>query len=429
VERSPFADGGESQVMKATLRWIVTNSPLMVLALILGILAWVVAVEEGDPTVEELFSEVIPIELSDLPEGMMIVGEFDEYVEVTVRAPQSVWNSLKAEDFTIFVDLVNLNAGEHQVPIECTLDKHPALVVSIEPEYVTLKLEPRAEQTVPVQVETRGEPTLGYLMHTLTVVPDQVTVSGPSTYVARVVKATTQVSVQDASADIEGEYDVRIRDSEGRSVPYVTWSVDKVHVRIPVELSIRYRPLVVKVVLTGEYAAGYRITEIAVEPSSVTVFGAPGIVAALPGFIETEPISLEGAQDDVVAQPSLNVPPNVSVIMDGQPIVTVSIEPIQSSQTAVITPEIQGLNPGFTFTVSPDTVEVILSGPLPLLDTLEPDDVRVVLDIFDLSVGTHQIEPQIVVPEGVTAQSINPATVQVEIFVEQTPTPGRDEQP
>ena len=72
-------------------------------------------------------------------------------------------------------------------------------------------------------------------------------------------------------------------------------------------------------------------------------------------------------------------------------------------------------------------VEVILSGPLPLLDTLEPDDVRVVLDLFGLTAGTHQIEPQIVVPEGVTAQSINPATVQVEIFVAQTPAPGRDE--
>jgi len=50
-----------------------------------------------------------------------------------------------------------------------------------------------------------------------------------------------------------------------------------------------------------------------------------------------------------------------------------------------------------------------------------------VLDLFELPGGTHQIEPQIVVPEGVTAQSINPATVQVEILVAQTPTPGRNE--
>jgi YbbR domain-containing protein len=412
----------------ATLRWMVGNSPLMVLALILAVLAWVVAVEEEDPTLEERFSQAIPVLLSDLPEGMTIVGEFNEYVEVTLRAPQSVWDSLTAEDFTVTLDVADLDAGEYQVPVECTLNKHPSWVLSVEPEYFTLDLQPRAEQTVPVHVEMRGKPTLGYLTRTLVVTPSQVTVSGPSTYVAQVVEAATQVSVQDASADIDGEFELSIRDHEGQPVPYVTWAVDKVHVRIPIELSIRYRPLVVKVVLTGEYAPGHRITEISVDPSSVTVFGAPGIVAALPGFIETEPIDLEGAQADVVAYPSLNVPPNVSVIMDEQPVVTVSIEPIQSSQTVVITPEIQGLDPGFTCTVSPATVEVILSGPLPLLEALETDDARVVLDLFDLPAGTHQIEPQIVVPEGVTAQSVNPATVQVEILAAPTPTPGRSEQ-
>ncbi|MCP4538909.1 MAG: hypothetical protein GY832_17380 [Chloroflexi bacterium] len=414
--------------MKTTLRWMAINSPLMVLALILGILAWVVAVEEGDPTLEGIYPQTIPVTLPDLPEGMMIVGEFDEYIQITLRAPQSVWDSLKDEDLIVTTNLTNLNAGEHQLPIDCTLNKSPSRVISIEPEYVNLKLEPRAEQTVPVLVETRGEPTLGYLTGTLTVTPDQVTVSGPSTYVAQVVKATTQVSVQDASSNIEGEFELRIRDSENRPVPYITWAFDKAYVHIPIELSIRYRPLVVRVVLTGEYASGHRITEISVEPSSVTVFGAPGMVAALPGFIETEPIDLEGAQADVVAQPSLAVPPNVSAIMDEQPVVTVSIEPIQSSQTTVITPEVQGLDPGFTFTVSPETVEVILSGPLPLLETLEPDDVRVVLDLFGLLEDTHQIEPQIVVPEGVTAQSINPATVQVEILIAQTLTSDREEE-
>jgi YbbR domain-containing protein len=399
----------------------------MVLALILATLAWMVAVEESDPTLERRYSQV-PVTLSDPPEGMIIVKEFEESVQFTVRAPESVWSTLDVKDFVATVDLTDLNAGTHQVSVEWALGKRPSRVVSVEPEYVTLRLEPRAEQTVPVRVETDGKPTLGYLTRTLTVTPSQVTVSGPSTYVAQVVKAAAQVSVQDASADIDGEFELQVRDSEGQPVPYVTWTTRKVYVRIPIELSIRYRPLVVKVVLTGEYAPGHRITEISVDPSSVTVFGAPGIVAALPGFIETEPIDLEGAQTDVVAQPSLNVPPNVSAILDEQPVVKVSIEPIQSSQTVVITPEIQGLDPGFTFTVSPEAVEVILSGPLPLLEALEDDDVRVVLDLFELPDGTHQIDPQIVVPEGVTAQSINPATVQVEIFAARTPTPGRNEQ-
>jgi YbbR domain-containing protein len=426
VERPVATDDEARHIVRATLRWIAGNVPLMVLALILAALAWVVAVEEEDPTSEERYPQAIPVARSEPPEGMIIVGEFDEQVQVTVRAPRSVWSSLKVDDFTATVDLADLEAGAHEVPVQVTLSKHPSRVILVEPEYVTLELEPEAELTVPVRVRVDGEPTLGYLMRTPIVTPQQVTVGGPSTYVAQVVEVVTQVSVEDADAEIEGEFRLQPQDSEGQPVPHVTLARDKVEVRIPIELSVYYRPLAIKVLLEGQLASGYRITEISVEPPSVTVFGVPDVTAALPGFIETEPIDLEGAQADVVERPALNVPQNVSVVMAEQPVVRVSIEAIQSSLTAVITPTLQGLDPGLTATVSPETVEVILSGPLPLLETLEADNMRVVLDLFDLSRGMHQIEPQIVVPEGVTAQSINPATVQVEILTAQTPTSTED---
>jgi len=182
VDRLAATNHAERQDVKATLRWIVSNSPLMVLALILATLAW------------------MP------PEGMTIVGEFEESVQFTVRAPESVWSTLEAKDFVATVDLTDLNAGTHQASVEWALSKRPSQVLSVEPEYVTLRLEPRAEQTVPVHVETDGKPTLGYLTRTLTITPSQVTVSGPSTYVAQVVKAAARVSVQDASADVEGEF-------------------------------------------------------------------------------------------------------------------------------------------------------------------------------------------------------------------------------
>ena len=421
VERPAASGNGARWIVRAMLRWIASNVPLVVLALILAALAWVVAVEEEDPTLEERYAQAIPVAPSEPPAGMVIVGEFDEHVQVTVRAPQSVWSSIKVDDFAVAVDLSGLDAGVQEVPVQVVLNKYPSRVVLVEPEYVTLELEPEAEVTVPVHVQVKGEPSLGYLVRTPVITPCQVTVSGPSTYVAQVVEVVTQVSVQDADAEIEGEFQLQLQDGEGQPVPYVTLALEKVNVRVPIELSVYYRPLVVKVILEGQFASGYRITEVSVEPPSVTVFGVPDVIAALPGFIETEPINLEGAQADVVARPVLNVPPNVSVIMDEQPVVRVSIEAIQSSLTVVITPTLQSLEPGFTATVSPETVEVILSGPLPLLEALEADDMRVVLDLFDLPRGTHQIEPQIVVPEGVTAQSVNPATVQVEIFTAPTP--------
>jgi YbbR domain-containing protein len=260
-----------------------------------------------------------------------------------------------------------------------------------------------------------GEATLGYLKRTPIVDPLQVTVSGPSTYVSRVVEAAAQISVQDSVADVIEDLRIQLRDSEGHSVPYVTVVPDTINVRVPIEQSVYYRPLVVKVTLTGTLPSGYWITGISVDPPSVTVFGIPDVLTALPGHIETEPISLEGAQADVVERPTLITPPNVSVVMSEQPVVRVAVEAVQSSLTVVVTPTLQGLGPGLTSTVAPETVELILSGPLPVLESLGKGDVRIVLDLFGLGPGTHPIEPRVVVPEVVTAQSILPATLQVDI--------------
>mgnify|MGYP001063140828 CR=1 FL=1 len=410
--------------MRATVRWIASNLPLMALAIVLALLAWVVAVEAEDPTLEVRYPQAIPITRSEPPQGMVVVGDFDERVQITVRAPESILNSLKPDDFTVGVDLTNLDQGIHQVPVQVTLNKDPSRVIQVEPEYVTLEVEPEVVKTVPVRMQIVGEPALGYLMRAPIVTSRQVTVTGPSTYVARVVEAVTEISVQDAETSIEGEFELQIQDSEGQPVPYVTWTPKVTNVRIPIEPSGYYRALAVKVVLEGQIAPGYRITDISVEPPTVTVFGTPDVVAALPGFIETEPINVEGVQADVIERPALNGTSNVAVVPGQQPVeVLVSVEAIESSLTVEITPELQGLGPNLTATVSPETVEVILSGPLPVLETLEAEDVRIVLDLFELPLGTHQLEPQVVVPEGMTAESILPATVQVEIFVAPRPTP------
>jgi len=412
--------------VKAVLRWIVSNLPLMVLALILASLAWVVALEEGDPTLEERYPQSIPITPPEPPEGMLIMNQFDEHVQVTIRAPKSVWDSLEVDDFTATVDLTGLGIGTYQVPIQLTLNKQPSRVILVEPEYVTLELERSAERSVPVSVQIEGKPALGYLRQATAVDPSEVLVNGPSPYVTQVVEAFTSVSVQDANADVERELQLQPRDGEGQPIPHVTLTPETVNVRVPIKLSSYYDSLPVKAVLEGQVAAGYRVTDISVEPPTVTVFGSPDALETLPGYIETEPIDVEGAQADVIVRPAPNKPSNIAIVSDQQIEVRVFIEAIQSSLTMEITPELQGLRPGLTATISLETVEVILSGPLPLLETLEADDVRVILDLFELPRGTHQIEPQVVVPEGLTAQSIIPATVQVEIFTAPTPTPTED---
>jgi YbbR domain-containing protein len=76
--------------------------------------------------------------------------------------------------------------------------------------------------------------------------------------------------------------------------------------------------------------------------------------------------------------------------------------------------------------VAPDNVDVILSGPLPLLETLSPQEVHVVIDATDLEEGTYQITPNVdVLVSDIVVESILPGTVEVVLSKTplQTPVP------
>ena len=69
-------------------------------------------------------------------------------------------------------------------------------------------------------------------------------------------------------------------------------------------------------------------------------------------------------------------------------------------------------------------MDVIISGPLPVLDALTPQDISVSIDVTGLDLGTHQLEPKVeVFVENVLEGSILPGTVEVVLSILGTPTP------
>jgi len=171
------------------------------------------------------------------------------------------------------------------------------------------------------------------------------------------------------------------------------------------------------VVVTGQVASGYRLTNISVFPPAVTVFSAdPQIVSDLPGFIETEPLNIEGLKDDLDISLRLNLPEGISVVEDQtEVLVRVGIAAIESSLTLPNLPvEITGLQPGLSVQISPETVTVIIAGPVALLDRLRASDVRAVVDLTSLSEGTYQIQPEVeILISELRTESLLPENVEV----------------
>jgi YbbR domain-containing protein len=96
--------------------------------------------------------------------------------------------------------------------------------------------------------------------------------------------------------------------------------------------------------------------------------------------------------------------------------VQIDVVPIQDSRPISFRQvEVVGLSPGLQAQLSPSTVDVILAGPLAVLNSLEPFNVHIRIDLTGRIAGTYQLTPIVIVPEGVTVQSILPGTVEVTI--------------
>jgi YbbR domain-containing protein len=177
--------------------------------------------------------------------------------------------------------------------------------------------------------------------------------------------------------------------------------------------------------VNGQVASGYHLTSISVYPPVVTVFSSdPALVNSLPGYVETSALDLEGATENIETRLTLILPKGVSAVGDQSVLVQAAVSAIQSSITLLDQQvDVVGLAPGLSAQISPPTVDIILSGPLPVLEQLQPADVRVIIDLTGLTIGTHQVVPRIELPgDEITVESIIPTTLEV-ILIQATPTP------
>jgi YbbR domain-containing protein len=96
-------------------------------------------------------------------------------------------------------------------------------------------------------------------------------------------------------------------------------------------------------------------------------------------------------------------------------LIQADISPIEGSLTiSSELVQIMGLPSGMNAQILPATVDVIVSGPLPLLDTLTRQDIRVTVDVTGLPAGIHKIKPRVeILVADVVVASILPGTIEV----------------
>lgn len=422
--------------MLAYLRAFISNLSSFLLALFLGIVIWAVAITSENPLVVRTFPENIPVDLENIPPGLVPLSGEGETVQLQVRAPKQWWDQVdrssrqaRAARFRAWVDAAGLSAGLYELPVQVEMAEpasREVRILAVTPERIPVRLDRIEERELSVEVEIvdRTSVPTSYEIQTPAVEPATVRVRGPASRLNEIDRVVAQVQVNGARAPVQVEAPLVLLDRQGNQVPTGSRSVDvqvtpdRVLVNVPIQQRQGYRELIVRPVVVGKPAPGYWISNIEVSPQTISVVGLPAAVERLAPIVETEPIDVSGLPAGAITRDvEVQLPDDVSPLQGNRLVqVRIVVEALKSSAQVAVQPTWSGLAAGLTVErVTPDKIDVIVEGPVDELETLRPEDVSVVLDLTGLQPGTHLVSPRVFVPGSLTVASVLPQQVEVVI--------------
>lgn len=404
--------------------------PTFLTALILAITVWIIAVTASDPAENRTYPRNVSIEIVGQDTNLVMTSDLPSNVAIVLNTPQTVWEKIINTQSPVraVLDLSGLQPGTHMLELQIQVSVRPVKVVSYSPRTVSVTLESLSSKVIPLSLDIRGEPAIGYQVEEPVVDVKQITVTGPISQVERVAEVRATLDINQAYEDISRMINVVAYDKNEMVINDVTLTPDRVDMFLEINQRYGYRNVIVSVTLEGQVADGYRLTNISVIPLAVTVYSSnPQIVNDLPGYVQTMPLNLEGMKDDIDVSLLLDLPEGILVVGDNRTVlVRVSIAAVQTSMPIANIPiEVIGLPENLKAVLAPEMLTILISGPLPILDGIKPEDIRVILDLTDYEIGTYQLEPVVELPsEEITVDSIQPELIDIEVIIAPTPTPG-----
>jgi YbbR domain-containing protein len=402
------------------IRKIIRSLPSLLTALIFASAVWIYAVTLADPTETRTYPRSLPMEVVGLDPNLTIINEIPQHINLAIRAPSSIHTQLENDSnlIDVILDLSGLESGVHTLAPQVNLNISPAEIVRATPSSIFIKLDAIVTESFPINLRVIGNPTIGFEVQTPELSNENVLISGPKSLIDTIDHVNAEINITDASEDIQRMIELVPLDVDEVPVTGVTLNPPAIQVNVPVTQRGGFRTVVVKIVTSGQIASGYRLTNIFAMPPTVTIFSAdPGLVDTIPGFVETTPINLNMASEDIEIRVALNLPEGINVVGSQNVTVQIGIDPIQSSLSFANVPiQIEGLGEGLEAEISPGNVDIFLSGPLPLLDELTLDNIIVLIDLTDRGPGTYQLAPEVWLESNeISIDVILPSSIEVMI--------------
>lgn len=411
--------GGE----KIMDRWFNSKWFVRVISLALAVTLYIFVAVESDTKTEE-DSRIFPGAtkevqlLDDVPVDIRIDAEnyvvsgVPEVVSISLEGKTSTLTPIvRQRNFTVFVDLTDLDEGEHTVEIEHE-NVPDDLSIYIEPKTITVTIEKRATKELSINLDFINEDELpvGYELGQPEVNPNTVTVISSQSVIDQIAMVKVFIDVAGVTESIKNrEVPVNIYDSQGNELN-VKAEPENVIVSVPVDNPSKTVPL--KVATKGKPPKGFKLTSIKTDIEEVKIYGTRAVLDEIKE-ISTEEIDLSKIKKSEKIEVPLELPDNIAVDEEK---IEVSIELEQTKKFDDIAIDIKGLGNRNIMVVKPKNskVEVVVVGDEKNVRKLKSKDLSATINVKGLESGKHEIPVSIEGPNNLTIGS-EPEQVVVEI--------------
>jgi len=404
------------------LKRVLKLLPIFFTALILAVIVWISSVSSSDPNEVVSYTSPVPLTVLGQNPDYLITQQSASDLTITLKAPRSVHNQITRNfnQISARINLSGLTSGTYDLVPEVDMGNfRPVQVLEVSPAEISITLEQMATKNFDISLLQTGNLPISYEAGEAVLSSESVELLGPQSKVSEVNDVVASVDLSNTTTTITRVIELRPIDRRGNLVEGVSLNPTSVTVEVPIRQLVGYRNVFIKIVTTGTIAQGYHLTGLLVNPPNVTIYASdPALADEMPAFLDTTPINLSGAYEDFSMNVELQLQDGIVVVGNQQVTVEVGIEAIQSSTQFVGVPvEIINLDIGLTVNISPDIVDLYISGPMNLLEELTADNIRVTLDLSNRSPGTYQLSPEIFLNDDqLRLDSILPGTIEVVLW-------------
>ncbi|GFN36495.1 CdaR family protein [Tepidimicrobium xylanilyticum] len=394
---------------------------LKIFALIIAIILWSYVMSEVNPPFENEFKNVSVEYINEAAlerQGLVVMEPQKATIRVTISGRRSEVLKVSEKDIIAQVDLSGYSEGEQKVPVYVQVPDD-VKIVDYSPKEILFRFDKIIRKSSPVVVETQGKLAQGYVLATPEIKPESIYIQGPRTWVNLVAKAIAYVDVSNKAEDINTTVAVKIVDDEGNDVRGVTMEQSVVDVFIPV---YQVKKVPIELQTENQLPDNYEIVEININPSTIEIKGRKEDLAKV-NLIKTKPIDINVLIDNRNIPVELELPEGVSLLRpDEKVIITLNVDEKISRTFGYTLEDVDIVNLDSNLIIDENdfnkTIMVTVEGMSSKINSLNKEDIDLTMDLKDLDEGTHRVNVDVSVEEGITVVTLVPEGLNITLIKE-----------